>query len=142
MLRDWVGDWVGTFLGHKGAVWSAKLNGGDAARAVTGSADFSAKVWDTYTGECLHTFTHGHIVRSVAVDSDATNVITGGNEKNCVSLIYRSQARMQTTRSYFERALTTTQRTKDSFAVLFLGAARLRIFWSLHQRTSSFNGGT
>ena len=81
MLRDWVGDWVGTFLGHKGAVWSAKLNGGDAARAVTGSADFSAKVWDTYTGECLHTFTHGHIVRSVAVDSDATNVITGGNEK-------------------------------------------------------------
>ena len=31
-LRDWVG----------GAVWSAKLNGGDAARAVTGSADFSA----------------------------------------------------------------------------------------------------
>ena len=81
MLRDWLGDWVGTFLGHKGAVWSAKLSGGDASRAVTGSADFSAKVWDTYSGECVQTFTHGHIVRSVAVNAAGDRLFTGGHER-------------------------------------------------------------
>ncbi|PWZ00307.1 WD40 repeat-like protein [Testicularia cyperi] len=81
MLRDWLGDWVGTFLGHKGAVWCGKLSGGDASMAVTGSADFSAKVWDTFTGDCLHTFPHNHIVRTVAINAPGTKILTGGHEK-------------------------------------------------------------
>ncbi|KAG6335870.1 hypothetical protein ID866_3207 [Astraeus odoratus] len=80
MLREWTGDWIGTFLGHKGAVWSTKLSL-DAARAVSGSADFTAKVWDTYSGKPLHSFPHNHIVRTVAISPTSSHILTGGQEK-------------------------------------------------------------
>ncbi|WVQ98418.1 hypothetical protein IAU59_005541 [Kwoniella sp. CBS 9459] len=82
MLRSWLGDWIGTFLGHKGAVWSSKISL-DTSRAVTGSADFTAKIWDTNSGEALHTFAHNHIVRSVALNPQQTPqyLLTGGHEK-------------------------------------------------------------
>jgi serine-threonine kinase receptor-associated protein len=41
------------------------------------------KIWDPQTGECLHTLTHNHIVRSVAfpIQSRPGCVATGGREK-------------------------------------------------------------
>ncbi|KAB8075946.1 WD40-repeat-containing domain protein [Aspergillus leporis] len=83
MLRDGItGDWIGTFLGHKGAVWQARLST-DATIAATAAADFSSKVWDTHTGECLHTLQHSHIVRAVAFPSQPSPQVlaTGGYEK-------------------------------------------------------------
>ncbi|KAE8354826.1 WD repeat protein [Aspergillus coremiiformis] len=83
MLRDGItGDWIGTFLGHKGAVWQARLST-DATIAATAAADFSAKVWDTHTGECLHTLQHSHIVRAVAfpIQPSPQVLATGGFEK-------------------------------------------------------------
>ncbi|KAB8253871.1 WD40-repeat-containing domain protein [Aspergillus pseudonomiae] len=83
MLRDGItGDWIGTFLGHKGAVWQARLST-DATIAATAAADFSAKVWDTHTGECLHTLQHSHIVRAVAFPMQPSPQVlaTGGFEK-------------------------------------------------------------
>ncbi|EEP78813.1 conserved hypothetical protein [Uncinocarpus reesii 1704] len=83
MLRDGMtGDWIGTFLGHKGAVWQARLST-DAKIAATAAADFSAKVWDTHTGQCLYTLQHAHIVRSVAfpMQDNPQVLATGGMEK-------------------------------------------------------------
>lgn len=51
---------------------------------IDGAADTkSRKVWDTHTGECLHTLQHSHICRAVAfpIQSSPQILATGGFEK-------------------------------------------------------------
>mmetsp|Transcript_16451 Transcript_16451/g.39047 ORF Transcript_16451/g.39047 Transcript_16451/m.39047 type:complete len:326 (-) Transcript_16451:183-1160(-) len=74
------GDWIGTFQGHKGAVWSAHLNS-PALLAATASADFTMRIWDALNGDELHQFQHKHIVRTTQFAADCCHVLTGGQEK-------------------------------------------------------------
>ncbi len=45
---------VNTLKGHHGVIATVKFN---EVYIVSGGADHFAKVWDTTTGSCLHTFT-------------------------------------------------------------------------------------
>ncbi|CAD2215488.1 serine-threonine kinase receptor-associated protein [Angomonas deanei] len=56
-------DWVGTFEGHKGAVFCSAFDAG-ATRLVTGSGDYSANLWDAITGQMLHSWTHPKYIKS------------------------------------------------------------------------------
>jgi serine-threonine kinase receptor-associated protein len=80
MLRDSAGTWLGTFEGHNGAVWDACLNG-PATHAFTASADFTAKAFDAFTGSCVATFTHPHVVKSASVSRDSSLLAAGGFAK-------------------------------------------------------------
>ena len=59
------GDWIGTFHGHKGAVWSIKVDKFSRTLAATASGDFSAKLWSVTTGKELFEFMHKHVVKSI-----------------------------------------------------------------------------
>ena len=80
MLRDASsGDWIGTFSGHKGAVWSCRLDPA-ALLAGTASGDFSVQVWDAITGKSLFSFPHKHVVKTLDWSPDSKRLATGGHE--------------------------------------------------------------
>ena len=80
MVRDGSsGDWIGTFNGHKGAVWSCRMDP-KGFLAATASGDFSVKVWDAITGAALWEFPHSHIVKTVDFSPDSKRLATGGHE--------------------------------------------------------------
>ena len=66
-------------------MWSNKLND-TGLRAVTGSADFSARVWDALTGLELHQFPHKHIVRTVDFAHRSNRIVTGGEWPPCACM--------------------------------------------------------
>ena len=80
MLRDGsTGDWIGTFAGHKGAVWSCRMDP-TGYLAATASGDFSVQVWDAITGKSWRSYPHSHIVKTVDFSPNSEQIVTGGHE--------------------------------------------------------------
>jgi serine-threonine kinase receptor-associated protein len=80
MLRDAAsGDWIGSFQGHKGAVWSCQMDP-TGNLAATASGDYSARVWDAITGQSLIELPHSHIVKTCVFSPNSLQLATGGKE--------------------------------------------------------------
>ncbi|ODV70845.1 translation initiation factor eIF3 subunit i [Cyberlindnera jadinii NRRL Y-1542] len=61
------GERVGTYNGHQGTIWSIDVDS-KSEFCLTGSADFSMKLWEVSTGRCLFTFDQDTSVRRVEFD--------------------------------------------------------------------------
>jgi len=80
MLRDGLtGDWIGTFCGHKGAVWSCQIDA-TGSLAATASGDYSAMVWDAITGESLIELPTKGVMKTVTFSPNSQRLATGGKE--------------------------------------------------------------
>lgn len=80
MIRDGVtGNWIGTWMGHKGAVWSCQMDP-TGNLAATASGDYSARVWDAITGQILIELPHKHIVKTCVFSPNSQQLATGGKE--------------------------------------------------------------
>lgn len=133
MLRDAAtGDWIGTFVGHKGAVWSCKLDP-LGLLAGTASGDFSVRVWDAITGATLFTFQHKHIVKSVDFSSDSKRLATGGHEG--ILRVYDLQQPNRDPIMIPQSSETKVQITKclwlDKSTVLAAGSDGMIRFWDV-----------
>ena len=80
MIRDGgSGDWIGTWMGHKGAVWSCQMDP-TGNLAATASGDYSARVWDAINGQSLIELPHKHIVKTCVFSPNSQRLATGGKE--------------------------------------------------------------
>ena len=72
------GDLLRTFHGHTEELYFMAFSP-DGTRVLTGSEDWTAKLWDTQTGQEIHTFPAGGVI-SAAFSPDGTRVLTGSND--------------------------------------------------------------
>ncbi|KAG7738171.1 hypothetical protein KL932_003778 [Ogataea haglerorum] len=68
------GERLGTFVGHNGTIWSIDIDP-ETDYAVTGSADFTAKLWKAENGQCIHTWTLESPVKRVEFSPDGSQVL-------------------------------------------------------------------
>jgi WD40 repeat protein len=106
--------------GHKGAVWSAKLDA-PALRAATGSADFSAKLWDALSGDQLLDFNCSHIVKSVDFSPCNKQLLCAGKFKK---LKIFDLEKVRETRAQPHAQGKTTRSTEGSLLDTSLSLAR------------------
>ena len=73
-----------TFEGHSGAVTSVAFSP-DAQTILTGSEDFTARLWDSVTGETKQILSgHGSVVSSVAFAPDGHFILTGSEDRKAI----------------------------------------------------------
>ena len=115
--------------GHRGRVVTVALTG-DGTRAITGSDDGTAIVWDLGTGTALRTLTgHERPVNAVAVTGDGAWVVTGSDDQTAIVWNLASGERRYTLVGHKEW-VTAVAVTRDGAKAITVSPGRA-IVWDL-----------
>jgi len=138
MLRQGdTGDWIGTFLGHKGAVWGCALNS-DATKAATASADFTAKFWDAASGDELHTFSMNYIVRAIDLDKKGVHLMLASKQQCYMHDMNRIDADPITWEAHGGNVKRCAYVDENQNCALTAGEDNKIRLWDLRQPLSTF----
>ena len=101
-----------TFSGHLSSIFSVAFSS-DLNYVLTGSGDYTARLWDINTGEQLRNFSgHRSEVYSVAFSPDGKFVLTGSNDSTARLWDVNYQDTMRTACFLIIRDFTTEERNR------------------------------
>ena len=83
MMRNGTsGDWMGSLVGHKGAVWCCRMDIATQTMIATASGDFTCRIYDAITGQCIYTLSDAkHILKTCDFNPiSSTLFATAGHE--------------------------------------------------------------
>ncbi len=78
----------------------------DGKYVVSGSADYTARVWESATGKEIARMTHDSLVYSVAFSPDGKYVVSGGSDKTAHIWLWQPQDLIEKTCPYLLRNFT------------------------------------
>ncbi|MFC3851887.1 WD40 repeat domain-containing protein [Salinispirillum marinum] len=115
--------------GHQGPIYSLAL-AADGRRAVTGSDDNTAILWDLPSGMPLHRITHDNQVRTVALSASGVYAFSVGQRSE--GLVWNTTSGQIVRRLPMNRDSMTVARFVDNDAMLLTGdRVRKVILWQL-----------
>jgi WD40 repeat protein len=115
------------FRGHTALTYKAQFSP-DGLQVATASADRKGKLWDPFTGTCLHTLTHRGEVICVAYSTSGTCVVTASDDRT--AMIWSTAGEALHTLSGHTEALTSVMFLPDTSQVVTSSKDRSAKIWN------------
>lgn len=121
---------IQSFKGHTDFVYAVCITP-DSRIAISGSDDYTCKLWNLDTGESLHTMkVHTSQIRSVSMTPDGSLAISGSFDKTCILWDLNSGKALQSLRGH-SNTINAVSMTPDGQRAISGSSDKTCILWDL-----------